>query len=263
MKYLKNKLTVMVALLMVTSNIYCQSNNEVSDLKDFSGIWTFIPPDGSNDTTFVGIDIIAKNLNIDLTYWKESKKCTVLGINIIGFAHSYESVKKISDLENKGQRMYFYKNNLNAPNDSIKYFEEASPSCFASFNGIGIDDFEPSKTKNAPNCLFFNFNGRDYERWEQRSHLPNYIVESLIKQNRKDWEKVRQLLPHDYKMVVNDKAIIYSQLETATRMYILKNDVVEINETKGDWLKIKYYIEKNNKDTGKTIEGWIKRSDVE
>jgi len=84
-----------------------------------------------------------------------------------------------------------------------------------------------------------------------------------MKQDRKDWEKVRQLLPYDYKMVVSDKAIIYSQLGTATRMYIHKNDVVEIYETKGDWLKIKYYTEKNNKDTGKTIEGWIKKSDVE
>jgi SH3-like domain-containing protein len=46
-------------------------------------------------------------------------------------------------------------------------------------------------------------------------------------------------------------------------MYLLKNDPVEIIEEKDNWLKIKYYPEKNGEWTGKTIEGWIKKSDVE
>jgi len=39
-------------------------------------------------------------------------------------------------------------------------------------------------------------------------------------------------------------------------MYLLKNDEVEVLEEKEDWLRIRYYGKK-------TIEGWIKKSDVE
>ncbi len=117
--------------------------------------------------------------------------------------------------------------------------------------------------KGQPNYLLFNFNGRDYEYYQQCTHLPNYIVQSLLKQNRKDWQKVRELLPYDYKIVRVPKTTIYSQPNELTRMYLLKDDVVEVTEEKGEWLQIKYYIEKKNKDTGRTIEGWIKKSDVE
>jgi len=39
-------------------------------------------------------------------------------------------------------------------------------------------------------------------------------------------------------------------------MYLLKGDVVEILQEKDDWLQIRYY-------GNKTIEDWIKKSDVE
>ena len=39
-------------------------------------------------------------------------------------------------------------------------------------------------------------------------------------------------------------------------MYLLKGDVVEILQEKDDWLQIRYYGKK-------TIEGWIKKGDVE
>jgi hypothetical protein len=261
MKYLRNKLIGAMALLLIVPNINCQNNSEVSQLRDFSGIWKFIPPEAGYDSIY---KVIKNDFMIEIVYWIDSKKIsTDKFLTIIGFSNNYQEIFKLSDLRNQGQRMCFYKKNTNVPNDSIRYFEEARPSCFASYNGIGMDGFEPSETKNGLNCLYFNFNGRDDERWDQCSHLPNYIVQALMKQNRNDWNKVHQLLPYDYKMVISDKAIIYSQPEIATRMYILKNDVVEIYETQGDWIKIKYYIEKQGKDTGKTIEGWIKKSDVE
>ncbi|MFY7987347.1 MAG: SH3 domain-containing protein [Flavobacterium sp.] len=51
-------------------------------------------------------------------------------------------------------------------------------------------------------------------------------------------------------------AIIYNTPNSPTKMYLIKGDEVEILEEKGEWLKIRYYGKK-------TIEGWIKRSDVE
>jgi SH3-like domain-containing protein len=41
-----------------------------------------------------------------------------------------------------------------------------------------------------------------------------------------------------------------------TKMYLLKDDIVEIIEEKEDWLHIRYYSKK-------VVEGWIKKSDVE
>ena len=260
MKYLKNKY-ILVLMLLITFNVFCQSQNEVSNLKDFGGIWKFIPIAGSNDTTFYAYRIVLNNKMWDVTYWRRINKVDPTGPYIIGFFNGGEIIR-LSDLQSKGTRMYFFEKYPNAPNDSIKYYREAIASCFASYNGTGTDEYEQPQ-KGQPNYLLFNYNGRDYEGWEQCTHLPNYIVQSLLKQNREDWQKVRELLPHDYKIVRVHKTTIYSQPNVLTRMYLLKDDVVEVTEEKGEWLQIKYYIEKKNKDTGRTIEGWIKKSDVE
>jgi hypothetical protein len=53
-----------------------------------------------------------------------------------------------------------------------------------------------------------------------------------------------------------EKSFIYDKNNIKTKMYLLKNDPVEIIESQTDWLKIKYYGKK-------VIEGWIKKSDVE
>ena len=57
------------------------------------------------------------------------------------------------------------------------------------------------------------------------------------------------------------KSPIYSTPNTPTKMYLLKNDEVEILEEKNGLLKIRYYG--NGATARKIIEGWIKKSDVE
>jgi hypothetical protein len=64
------------------------------------------------------------------------------------------------------------------------------------------------------------------------------------------------------------KAFIYlssniNNEKTISKMYLIKGDPIEIVEEQGDWLRIFYYPEKNGKRTGKTIEGWVKKTDVE
>lgn len=58
------------------------------------------------------------------------------------------------------------------------------------------------------------------------------------------------------KKIIVKKTIIYSLPDISTKMYLLKNDEVELLEEKDEWLKIRYYGKK-------IIEGWIKKSDVE
>ncbi|TNV71670.1 hypothetical protein FGO68_gene15121 [Halteria grandinella] len=52
------------------------------------------------------------------------------------------------------------------------------------------------------------------------------------------------------------KSFIYSTPNNPTKMYLLKGDEVEILEEKDQWLRIRYYGKQ-------TIEGWIKKSEVE
>ncbi|MFC0186095.1 hypothetical protein SAMN04515674_12326 [Pseudarcicella hirudinis] len=253
MKHLKNNLWLI--LLITTANFtFAQDTNVPSQLKDFEGIWQFIPPEWSNDTSFIAIDFLHNSKRLTLYFEKEDKSVFSLGPDIIGFSPKNKNIVKLSDLEEIGQRMYFYRPNPQAPNDSIKYFDQASPSCFASFNGIGSDDYEPP-SNGKPNYFLFNFDGRNYEYHRQIQHIPNYIVKSLL-ENKKELYKVETFLGVKYAKVKIDKSFIFSSPTKGTNMYLLKGDEVEILETKDDWLKIRYY-------GSKTIEGWIKKTDVE
>lgn len=86
-------------------------------------------------------------------------------------------------------------------------------------------------------------------------------LESLNTINFSEFDIFR--LNKKFKTIKKSKSIIFSSINSPTKMYLLKNDPVEIIEAKDNWLKIKYYPEKNGEWTGKTIEGWIKKSDVE
>ncbi len=256
MKYFKNNLVIM--LLLITSIAVGQDTDVPSKLKDFEGIWQFMPPEWSNDTSFIAIEFLYNSKRMTLFYRKNNKSVHTLGPDIIGFIPKNKAIRRLSDLEEVGQRMYFYRPNPKAPNDSLKYFDEASPSCFASFNGLGTDTHEPP-AKGKPNYFLFNFNGREYERHEQISHLPNYIVVSLVK-NKSELLKVEAFLNKKYLLIKTVKCYISDSLMNKTKMYLITNDPIEVLEEKEvnkiQWLKVRYY--------GKTtIEGWIKKSDVE
>ena len=67
---------------------------------------------------------------------------------------------------------------------------------------------------------------------------------------------IRYLRRDKMDKISNNKVIINKSPGKPSQMYLLKGDEVEILETKDDWLKIRYY-------GSKTIEGWIKKTDVE
>jgi hypothetical protein len=261
MKHLKNKL--MIVLLFI-ANIGCgqNSSNISSSLKDFEGIWLFIPPDWSNDTSFFAFDFINNSNRLTLYYEKDEKTISSLGPDIIGFAPQSKEIQRLSDLVEVGTRLYFFTPNPKTPNDSIKYFKEASPSCLAMYNGIaGEEEFSPPE-KGKPNYFTFNFNGRENEYHQQIHHLPNLIVQALCR-NSTEKIKVEAFLKIRYAMIKTIKTFLYKEPNIPSKMYLLQNDPVEVIEEKGNWLKIRYYPEKTNQWIGKTIEGWIKRSDVE
>ncbi len=60
----------------------------------------------------------------------------------------------------------------------------------------------------------------------------------------------------DVLKIMVTKSTINSIPNKPTKMYLLKGDEVEVLEERGKWLKVRYYGKK-------TIEGWIKKGDVE
>ena len=254
MKYLKIKTIIIV--LLITNSITAQDTDVPSKLKDFEGIWQFIPPlERKNEFDFIAFDLFNHFKRLTIYFEKEDNSTHSIGPKIIGFFPVNKKITKLSDLQDIGQRMWFYEPNPKAPNDSIKYYREASPSCFASYNGLGTDNFDPP-AKGQPNYFLFNFNGREYERHEQLTHLPNFIVVALLR-NKKELQKVELFLNKKYAQIKTAKSFIYTSPNVVSKMFLLKGDPLEVLEEKDDWLKIRYYAKT------KTIDGWIMRSDVE
>lgn len=95
------------------------------------------------------------------------------------------------------------------------------------------------------------------------TNLPNIYLSALYNQSIKDKRNYcEEFLRKEIKLT-KAKSIIYSQPNQPTKMYLIKGDPVEIVTKKGHWLQIRYFTEKNGIWTGKTIEGWVKQSDVE
>ena len=87
--------------------------------------------------------------------------------------------------------------------------------------------------------------------------LPNLYIHELYKQGEKDKRNyLKEYLDKDFRKIGLLKSRISSAPNTSSKMYLLKGDEVEILQEKDDWLQIRYYGKK-------TIEGWIKKSDVE
>jgi len=103
--------------------------------------------------------------------------------------------------------------------------------------------------------------GHEVSQNEIRINSIFHELESLNTNDFSEFDMFR--LNKKFKTIKKSKSIIFSSMNSPTKMYLLKNDPVEIIEEKDNWLKIKYYPEKNGEWTGKTIEGWIKKSDVE
>jgi len=85
MKYLKSKILVLVVLPIVS--VFCQNINETSNMKDFRGIWKFIPPTENYDIDFYSFRVFNEKKMCDITFWKVSKKTHIIGDLIYGFAN--------------------------------------------------------------------------------------------------------------------------------------------------------------------------------
>jgi hypothetical protein len=164
------------------------------------------------------------------------------------------------------QRYGFY-NSCNLPSlDSLKqqgnYYFEVDSLDFAD------EKYKETMVHNSCGELHIFTVGKDtmmniyysssqqYVTYKKIKALPEKVTKYLKNKEIKIFASIR-------KHIKSNKAMIYSQPDIPTQMYLIKGDVVEILEEKGDWLRINYYPEKDGKETERTIEGWIKKTDME
>ena len=92
--------------------------------------------------------------------------------------------------------------------------------------------------------------------WTPGQPQTGYIYNLAINVPKEIMREVKKINPNKYLEINTDKSIIYDNQLVKTKMYFLKGDIVELLETNSNWLLVRYYGKK-------TIEGWIKKSDVE
>ena len=247
------KYIITIILISITRlNIYSQD-----DINNIQGVWQFIPPNASYDSTWL---IFYNNKSLDITYWNEDKRSSAFGrpYSYFGFWDtSYfggeDKPKSIMELKPIGRFVFFYDNlikNLNEENkigyDSIGNLYRPNRWCDWGF----IDD---------GNGIEFNF-GPEPDVYKRVEKVPDYVLLSL-KQNKEHWKKYLDFIEHKELIIRVEKSRIFSTPNQLTKMYLVKGDEVEVVEEKEQWLRIRYYG--NGATSRKIIEGWIKKTDVE
>jgi hypothetical protein len=217
---------------------------------------------------FLITNVLAQSINLNNKLFQNIQEPSIFTYYSGKFIHTLWIYK---DIQTKGigitASYYGFYNSCDLPSlDSLKqsgtyYFE------------VNSTDFDKEKTKlkipyNSCGELHIFTVGKDTMMNIYYSNSQQYVTYKKIKTLP---EKVTiylkskgiQIPVSIKKHIKSSKAIIYSQPDIPTKMYLIKGDVVEILEEKGDWLRINYYPEKDGKETGKTIEGWIRKTDME
>ena len=92
--------------------------------------------------------------------------------------------------------------------------------------------------------------------WGQNNSQQIVYYNRILSPPKNILDFYKKVAPERFKKISFEKIKVFFTPVYPSKMYLLKGNEVEILETKKDWLRIRYY-------GNKTIEGWIKKSDVE
>lgn len=238
--------------LMVGLLNFCFSQDEQIDrppnINDVQGIWVF------NDGSYFDYMYIKDNIRLDISYFKNNQSSFLSSKpnGYIGFLnnHNEDIPKNIKNLGTEG----FYAVEFDYPTDTNGNFKDTPLVRQFTYNGLGTDG-EMEKVDGYPNFIGF-VNGRgQWEIYNQIPYIPIHVLVALKKNNPKDYEFLIKFLDIDFKTITVQKSIIHSAPNQPTKMYLIKGDEVEFLEENSEWYKMRFYGKK-------TIEGWIRKSDV-
>ena len=119
--------------------------------------------------------------------------------------------------------------------------------------GLGID-LEDLPSKIGSRFELINSNVFVYIKVAQ---LPNNYMNALYKKGKKDKKNyLKNFFNMEFKEIKSTKSTLYKTPNIPTKMYLIRGNEVEVLEQKDNWIRIRYYGKK-------TIEGWVKKEDVE
>ncbi len=229
LKYLINMSSMknsLISVLLLSSSILLAQSKK----SDLIGYWHNI----DNASIYY---VFVQNKVVDISIYNNGK---ISGsFYTYGFSNELK-LKNVNDLQEEG--MFYYEVNEDD-------FEEENKEIDGTYAGIQANVIQMDDDKNG-------FQIYDPLRPGQRgvykriNKLPLKIEEYLESRNI----IIDQLI--NYKVIKIGKSIIHSAHNQPTKMYLIKGDEVECLEEMDGWYKIRFYGKK-------TIEGWIRKSDVE
>jgi len=239
---MKNIISLTIVLMIFTRCISQTLNN--GNLKCLEGIWS---NNSNNSNNIFSYRIITGNKMLSFGYeYGDSSLNFPLLIHVIGFQGKAEDEMDSLD---KTQLVNFG-----------LHYTEITEKDYKKKGNWAKNYFIPLKFGCENNEMTL-LSGKLAE-FSRLNKLSNESVSLLIARGKNDKRNyLTEFLKISLKEIKPLRSVIYSTPNTPTKMYLLKNDEVEILEEKGEWLMVRYYG--NGATSRKTIEGWIKKSDIE
>ncbi|WP_428665482.1 hypothetical protein [Runella sp.] len=250
------KKSLLLSIFLLISNLSMAQNLKLSDLK---GVWEFALYE--NNFYIFYEDSVA---SIGLRSNGE------LGISFgkVGFIDEDDPyLIKLDSIQNadRGNKnelipLHF---RVNLTDEDIKHIKLKNVSGKKNLfyddgvlSSLGIEDY-PIQTGTRMEII--NSNVHIYIK---RKDLPPLFIHKLSL--KYPTQILKRMLDKTFMKIKMPKSFIYSKPTILSKMYLIKDDQVEVvreKEIKGTkWLNFRYYG--NSEKTGKPIEGWIKKSDI-
>lgn len=253
---MKKNVCFLLGIFSIFSNFCIAQNLKLSDIK---GVWR----SGKYEDDYF---VIFKD-SIASVGFDNNNKIEISNFSKIGFIDEedpyllrLDSIQN-KNFENKSKTFLYLRVNLE--DDDIEHLniknKETKNSIFY-FGGIlsklGVEE---TPVRTGTRMEIINSNVHIYIKVQD---LPPLFIHKLSLKYPP--QVLKRMLDKTFMKIKMPKSFIYSKPTILSKMYLIKDDQVEVvreKEIKGTkWLNFRYYG--NSATTGKTIEGWIKKADV-
>jgi hypothetical protein len=88
---------------------------------------------------------------------------------------------------------------------------------------------------------------------------PKEVLKVLYKRGKRDKrDYIKEFLDMRVCNIQTEKSFIYDSIQTKTKMYLIRDDIVTVTGEQGGFIKIEYETAKGDK-----IKGWVKKEDLQ
>ena len=226
-----------ITLIFMSFLIICRGQKTrgiLFNVSDLNGIWSNVIDDSSYTIFKNGKSILFTfNSRNNFYHEKDFNPFSFYGVEKYGFVSNKDSLLRVS------------------------------PFCYSDKDlfswGGAVIEFEFDNIHQIGGVI--ELIGGKVNIYRREKNLPSFFFKYLYYQGKKDKQNyLKEFLNMIMGEIIVSKSIVYYVPNYPSKQYLIKNDEVEILEEKlvkgTSWLKIRYY-------GSKTIEGWIKKTDVE